>query len=411
MKPKKLAILFPFILFAATSMFVRSWIPMFYSSWTTLLAGCILSVIVVPKFMRTHWFACIAVYSVIVLLNWYLGDVFFAQFSLVANEIAIFFLFSSVTFYLFDSNDRRCFYYIYYIMLIMVGIAAVGSLVVNALIPGIVRIQNSIVADGNYSDILNYYRMGMSNYLLPHGLPVLIPPLILLIKRSKGLKWLRLSSMAFLVFTAILVYLSGSTTALLLSVVAFTTFVIGDKKRGINRFPIILAICTLPLLFITDLVPSIISLFSSETAEVYAFHIEDMASFSANQAEGDTSLRLSLYNIALDAFAQSPIWGGNGPVSGHSVILDRLGTLGLIGILPFGGILYFFYQFVVKHLEVVERSYFNISVLLGISMLLIKGIEDKEVWLMLLVVAPVVLYLSGRIESQKTRSGNETAFH
>lgn len=401
MKPKKLAILFPFILFAATSMFVRAWIPMFYSSWATLLAGCLISVIVVPSFLRTHWFACIAVYSLVVLLNWYSGDEFFAQINSVLNEIAVFFLFSSVTFYLFKYDDVKCFYYTYYIMLVMVGIATVGSLVVNTLIPGIVRMQNTIVAYGNYSDILNYYKMGMSNYLLPHGLPVIIPPLILLIKRSKGLDRIRVSSILFLVFTLIIVYLSGSTTALLLSVVALTTFVIGDKKRGINRIPIYLALCALPILFFTDLVSSLISLFSSETAEVYAYHIEDMANYSANQAEGDTSLRMSLYKMSLDAFAQNPIWGSNGLVSGHSVILDRLGSLGFLGILPFIGILYFFYQYVGAHLEKVERSYFNISFLLGISMLLIKGIEDKEVWLMLLVVAPVVLYISNRVERQK----------
>ncbi len=401
MKPKKLAILFPFILFAATSMFVRSWIPIFYSSWTTLLAGCILSVVVVPQFIRTRWFAYIVVYSAIVLLNWYIGDAFFAQFSSVANEIAILFLFSSIIYYLFESDDKRCFDYTYYLMFIMIGIATVGSVLVNTIIPGIVRAQNSIVADGNYSDILNYYKMGMSNYLLPHGLPVLIPPLILLIKRSKGYKVVRLSAIALLAFTAILVYLSGSTTALILSIVAFTVFVIGDKKQSINSIPLILALCVLPLLFIGDIITSIIGFFSNETAEVYAFHLEDMASYSAVQADGNTSLRMSLYKQALDEFARSPIWGSSSPVSGHSVILDRLGTLGLLGFLPFVGIIFYFYKYVAKHLGKVERSYFNVSVLLGLGMLLIKGIEDKEVWLMLIIVAPVILYMTNHLGTQQ----------
>lgn len=394
MRPRKWAILFPFIFFAATSMFVRSWVPFLYSSWPTLLLGCLLAIVVVPKFFKTRWFVCIGLYTLVVFLNWLAGDDFFKSFSFVANEIACLFLFSAMIYYLFISGDKKCFEYTYVIMLGMLVIATFGSVYVNHTTPGIVRYQNYIIINGEYSDLISYYRLGMSNYLLPHGLPVLIPPLILLIKRG-GLKE-RMVAIAFLLCSMLLIYLGGSTTAFLLALLAFATLFFNKEGSTRPLLVAIVAIITIPMFF------SLLELGfgEDELGGVYSSHLSDLSDYASEGAEGNAANRMSLYKQSLAGFFQNPLIGTNSHMSGHSVVLDRLGSLGLVGFLPFVGILYYCFQFVSRQFGRSERPYYIISFLLGMLMLLAKGIEDKEVWLMLIVVAPVIFYKASHIEKK-----------
>ena len=401
MNKQKIALLYPFVFFVTTSMFVRSWIPFFHSSWYTLMFGCILSIYLVPDFMRTKWLTLIVIYSLVILLNWYVGDTFYDQFNFVANEIAMFFLFCSAIYYMLTYNDKKCIDNTYWAMFVMLGIAAVGSIYVNRQFPGIIRMQDVIFLENGVVDtsvIEAYQRMGLSNYLLPHGLPVLIPPLALLIKRSKLWKLTRITAIFFLIFIYILVVLGGSTTVLLLSLFASFVFLFDDKKNSFNRYPIIITLFLLPFLLFPEIITSIIELFTGDTLETYAMHLDDMANYSSRGAEGNTMTRMSLYMKSIAEFLENPIWGTNGQMGTHSVLLDRLGTLGGVGFIPFIGIIYSYMRFIWNKMGRIEYSYFKISVLVGVIMLLIKGIDDAEVWLMFFVVSPVILYKSRYLE-------------
>lgn len=400
MKPNKLAILYPILFFFATSMFIRTWVPALHSSWPSLFAACLVSIYVAPQFLRTRWFVVIMVYSMMMIINWMSGDKVFDSSMDVANEFANLFLFSSFCYYCYKSNDKRCIKVTLYIMLTLVGIAAIGSFIVNQINPAIVREQAMFVESGNEDVLLGYYRMGLSNYLLPHGVPAIIPPLILIIKRTKEKKWFRFVAALFLAFTLLLIYLGGSTTVLLLSFLALSTFLIKDTGANSRYLTlvIIMTLLFLPIMIIPELLTGLIGVFSSETAEIYATHIQDMADFSSAGAAGNTSLRMQLYLHNINEFISSPIWGTNNLMTDHSVLLDRLGALGLLGFIPFIAIIVSFVKFVSRYLDKSERGYFNVTVLVVIMMLLLKGIENKEIWLMFFAVSPLLFYVSHRLK-------------
>ena len=402
MKPNKYAILYPILFFLVTSMFVRSWVPALRSSWGLSFVACVLSVFVVPKFLRTYWFVIIAIYSAIIFVNQLMGDQFFDS-ATVANEIANLFMFSAFCYYCYNSNDKKCIYVLLFAMFVLVGIASIGSFIVNQVVPGIVRYQADFVEAGNGDMIFAYYRMGLSNYLLPHGLPAIIAPLVLIIKRTKRKTWLRLVAILFLAFTLLLVYLGGSTTVLLLSLIALSTFFISEKgnKQKNSNVVIVLTILFLPFILFPEVLTDIIGMFSGETAEVYAMHFQDMADYSLSSITGNTSLRMELYNKSFYEFNQNPLFGTNNNVPHHSVLLDRLGVLGLVGFIPFIGIIVAFRQFVSTYLDEVEKTFLNVTVIIMVSMLLIKGIVDKEIWLMFFAVAPLLLYVSHQLKYNK----------
>ena len=403
MKPNKLAILFPILFFFATSMFIRSWVPALHSSWPSLFAACLVSVYVAPHFLRSRWFVVIMIYSLIIIINWMSGDNFFDTPMDVANEFANLFLFSSFCFYCYKTKDEKCIRVTLYIMLALVGIAAIGSFIVNQINPAIVREQATFVETGNEDMIFGYYRMGLSNYLLPHGVPAIIPPLVLIVKRTERKKWLRFVAALFLAFTLLLVYLGGSTTVLLLSLLALSSFLI--KDTGSNRryitLVIIMTLIFLPIMIVPELLTGIIGVFSSETAETYATHFQDLVDYSSAGEVGNTSLRMELYLHDINEFSSNPILGTNNPMTDHSVLLDRLGALGFLGFIPFIAIIVSFVKFVNRYLDKSEIGYFNVTVFVAIMMLLIKGIEDKEVWLMLFAVVPLLFYVSHQLKYNK----------
>lgn len=397
-KSSRYAILYPIVFFAATNMLVRSWVPLFYSSWGTLLFGCIISLFIVPQFLRTRWFLWICAYSSIITFNWYMGDKLFDA-PLVTNEVANLFLFSSAIFYMICSDDVKCLKWTYWFLFFMVGIAAIGSLVVDQINPEIVRNQSRLVENNNMDILYGYYRMGLSNYLLPHAMPAIIPPLILLIKRNKGRSWQRLVAIAFLAFSLLLVYLGGSTAVLLMGVLALMCFFFGSDNRRNKKMGLVPVLLLLPFILFPELLVEIFSLFSGEIADTYGSHLKDLSDYSSSGTSGNMSTRMDLYTMSLGEFIKSPIWGTNDFMSNHSVMLDRLGTLGLLGFIPFIAIIVVFTRFVKKHLDNGSKIYFDMSVLVTFVMLISKGIEDKEIWLMFFVGAPVILYIAGAFKT------------
>ncbi len=388
-----IALLYPLIFFAATSMFVRSWITFFYRSWPVLLVGCLLSLYLIPSFIRTKWFLCIFAYSVCILMNLFSGDKFFYSPNVVANEFASFFLFCSFVYYLFRTKDVKCLKLTYYVVFIMLGIAAIGSIMVDAMYPGIIRYQEDVFVDQDRAELIPLFRMGLSNYLLPHGIPIIIPSLILLIKRTNKNMRIRMTALLFLFFSIILVYLSGSTTALLLSIIGLTSFFIKERRSNYFMLFFIIAILSLTIIIFPEIWIEFFNLFSTEIAENYAAHLIDLSNYSSSPS-GITSSRLDLYRIPAQEFLTNPLWGTDNAISRHSIILDLLGSIGLIGFIPFCGIFYYYYCFVVKHLVAIGKSYFTVSFFICIFLLLSKGINSNEIWLMLFVVSPVILCIA-----------------
>jgi len=395
MKPKKLALLFPLIYFAAISMFLRSWIPFFQSTWHTLLVGCILSFFIVQRFFRERWFLLILLYLVVVILNFLFGDSHFSNYSIVINEFFNLFLFSSTIYYVFMSDDRKCIYFSYYGTLVMLGIAAIGSLYVNSIVPSIVRLQVEYAEAGTFDDVLDsYFRLGLSNYLLPHGLPIIIPPLILLIRRSRHNKKVFFSSLLLLLFSLILVYLGGTTTVLLLTFFAlFSVFL--NKKTSKNSNLVYMGLILLPFIINPGLLSDVLGIFGvNETTLTYFQHLDDLSDYATSGSGSNTAKRMELYSYSLHEFLISPFWGTNEPMTNHSVLLDRLGALGLIGFLPLIACLLCFYKFIHHYLDSAQRVHFFLSFVIALLILLTKGIGAKEVWFMFLFFAPCLLYLS-----------------
>ena len=369
---------------------------MFHSSWYTLLVGCIVSVFVAVQFLKTKTFAWLLLYGIIVFINHMAGDEYFKDISTTLNEFAVLFFLTSVAYYVFQSGDRKVMNGLLVSLSAVIVIAAIGSLVVNALYPGAVREAGSWQDSEHSMNYLlpTYYKMGMSNYLLPHGLPIIIPPLVMWLKLSSKQRWIRLVPLTMLAFSFILIFLSGSSTALILSAGALVVSMI-IKINGKTNYSWIWVITILSLIFMffPELFGSFANLLGdSETASTYVYHLKDIEDYATTGSASNTGARMELYGQSLGGFLSSPIWGINTKdFGGHSTLLDRLAALGLLGFIPLIALFRSSTKYIKYRLSPKSTEFYMVSCVIAFLMLLIKGIWQIDVLVMFFVMAPLLL--------------------
>lgn len=335
--------LLAFTLLALTCTFVqfnipflhRDWILLFFSSLILLFCG------VTPNQMRG--FSFFFVYVCVLLLNYVTGDNYYSSFAIVICEVAM--LYVSVSFY---DLAKVCNFKIQRLLLVTfvcgLVVTAVGTYLAEQLVPGILRmVQTEILNNNEAATLYAFHKMGMTNYALPHALPAILPIYILIIKEKNLSILIKLVNLIALVSSLCIVFYSGATTPVLLSFISLgvAIFTKVDKiSKNIVRM-LVLSFVILLLVFSKEYLAQFFQYVSEKIYLVggnYSLveRFSELSEFIQTGNTGDDlEGRMDHYNSTTSVINTNIFWGVNeNSYGGHSAFLDKIATLGLVGIVP-----------------------------------------------------------------------------
>ena len=341
--------------------------------------------------------SAIIAYLFFVWFNFLTRDVYFSKVMNCVEETICFIIPITMLYYLYSKNDKPLFYWVLVVFSFFLIESSIVSFWADNLFPGILRLEsNKESALANEAIIGPFRRIGLSSYSLPHALPVIIPGLVYLIKQSKikvKIPWI-----IVLIAALVLVYVSGSTTAFLLGgLVLVLSILVSANNRGASKSIIFITVLIIPFVFSQELQLWIIRLLQSYVPDdsLFTRKLFDMEySILYGDTEGTVGNRTLLYQQSFDGFFSSPIIGTNGNIGGHAALLDRLATLGIVGILPLLYFLYYQVKFTIKNISKEKRAFYYLGLAAGLVMMSVKSMFGWEMWFCVLVMLPGILWWS-----------------
>ncbi len=338
-------------------------------------------------------------YGAILLINVYLGDFVFQNFFIATIELASLFIPVSILIYLVGRNEIKGARWIIVSFLALTIFTTIVSVGINTSNPGIIRQSTIYYSDDNAEYLRAFYSMGLSNYLLPHGLCILVPPLVLFVKDS-AVVFKRVFYIISLASVIVLVYISGSTTSLLLSIISLVlSFILSPKnnvKKNYRTLMWVLIVLS-PIILVSDLQLFLLRSISDLTGDTNLYQ-DKVAEFESLAKTGNAGLdmatRASLLLQSINEFLAHPLFGTSTAVGGHNAIIDRLAVLGIIGVIPL--FVYFkrVYLWARPHFDNKIMPFVTLSVFNGCIMLFSKNMLCWEVLVSLLLIMPIMFYIN-----------------
>lgn len=404
-KPNVYQLLYIILMLSMTFPIFRH-IPIFNMQYIFWGIGIFLGVYLANSYFKTTAFWWMLLYTLVVFINYIGGDIYFHDYMSVLKEFIFFFIPATMTEYVVNRGNIRFIKLIIIAFLFFLLEATIVSYYADLMYPTIMRLQsNAQAVDENASLLLPLQRLGMSDYLLPHAMPVIIPGLVCAIKSSQR-QW----KIVFFIgiFVAwLLSYVSGSFTALLFSTLSllFSLLIKRDSiKNNVKRL-LLIGLITIPIISIKPLQLSILqeiqTLFSSDSHTYKKINdIEETIVFG--QAEGGVESREIRYEQTWDAFKENVFIGTNNQIGGHSSIPDRLALLGFFGIIPLLLFLYWHIKYILRFIESIKRLYYLVGLFFAMLMMMTKSMSCWTMWFALFTLLPCLLW----IESKETQSHN-----
>lgn len=261
------------------------------------------------------------------------------------------------------------------------------------LFPEITRQLVFAEHDGNHVESIYYWSIAYSSM---HEIPLLLIPLIALIKFADNFTYKIISILSItILFVALL--LGDATTPLLLSVVIIFVLAFYKTKKpfsyNLKRLFIVsgLLVILLNKVVLISLLTTIQPLFEGTTN---FSKIEDTKyQIQSGQVDEDTNLgqRDLAYNMSKKVFWSHPLGVemGNEKIGKHSFILDHLAVLGLILIIPLVILTYQRYYVIVGRLK-YYKFFFIVCYMAFLAMAYSKNFFLKiEAW----YIVPMFLIL------------------
>ena len=400
---KTVRIALPLLIAMPTFMLFRGW-PILEHEWLTMLLFFVFMTLYTPSFLKSKLFIMIIVYEGIVLLNYISTDGYFTQLSDVYLEFMRLFLPISATYYLLKRNDKKAMTYILIVFFALVVESAIASFIFDSSNPGIIRFIVGLT--NGHRDITAYkplFRLGLCDYILPHGLPILIPSLFLGISNKNIATRYRITIVIVLLCVLLLSYISGATTAVLLSVIVVITMLFVRRasiKRNVAVFTII-SLISMPLLTNTNNIIKVLDL----TQEVVAYGVyknkilEIKNSIIYSEAEGDVGDRYDLYMYSIDALVNNFFLGTNENLGGHASLVDRFATLGVIGFIPLIVIFVFYIKMVLRYIKQYDRNiqfYYYVGCAVFLLLVSFKSMLQWEVCIVMFTIFPISIVILGQ---------------
>lgn len=357
--------------------------------------GIILLFILDKKITSYPFFTWCVCFSVVVLINNVTGDSYFSNIIQVLSTF-FFIFFSCITsnYCIIDSRQKLAEQILRFFFIAVLYLT-ICSVILDINQPGVLRYATSLSYNGDDSLLKSLVLRGMSNYYLPHAIPMLIPPIVMGIKNRLLSKSLHLLLFLVLLVSLVLIFVSYATTPLLFAVLFLIISVFvknGSLSKNIKVF-LIVSLLFSPLIISQDiqlsLLGSIDSIIGGE-GELHSKIEMFKESIKYGKATGDMEERLDLYNESLAIFNSNLVIGTNGMVGGHSFILDLFASLGLVGFVLFVMFVYKQVRYSLCFLPKFSHIYCYLSISAGILMFLTKSMSNWEMWLVFFCIVPLL---------------------
>lgn len=397
---KELQYLLPLLISASTFMVFRS-LPIIERAWLMNIVMLGILVMFVPKYFKNKHFILILMYIMVLFGNVVSGDKQFSNLITAFNDFMYLCIPSGITYYLLTKHDVLSITRTVTIFLFFLVQTSVVSFYFNMGAPGIIRfIATMNYTDGDTSQFNVFFRFGLSNYYLPHALPALLPPIYVGMTNVNLKNIIRFLLLICLLSVLLLVYLSGATTALLLSLICVFALLLTKRTRfskNITKLSVVLFF-GLFLIVNSDFVMQTLNIAEEVMGEGdYAGKISDFQeSMTYGSLGGDAGARSDLYNKSYTELASNFFIGTNEKVGGHSALLDRFACLGIVGFIPLFLVFYYQIKFVRRFLDENYYTYYYIGVAMAIGMMFLKNMLNWEMMIILFTILPVSMVLFGK---------------
>ena len=364
--------------------------------------GIVMPFFICRSFLKTNQLGYFMIYAIVVILNYLLGDKYFGNSNSLFLGFVGFFVSMSLSYYVFKSQEYNLMRVIFYTLMIVLLWTTLATAYFDMTSPGLVRYAFGLQQRGSDEAAMfnPMYFWGLSSYAFPHAIPVLIPPFIMGLRNSSLKMKRRLLSGVLAFCCLLLVYFSGATGPLLVSImVLFMSFVIHEGRTSSNiiKLTVILLLLT-PFLLSKELQLMTLEWVDSLLGGEGYFHykVVDFQESILYGASGDVEERQDLYGSSLAVLFENPlniIVGAQDGYGGHSALLDRLASLGLVGFIPFICLFVAQFKFVLKFLQPRYRSFYYLGLFAAFMMLASKNVSGWNMWFLLFTALPFCIYI------------------
>ena len=342
----------------------------------------------------------LALYSLVLVLNYLSGDKYFDSIGDVVQEIVILFFTSSLTFYIISNEHIKLAKILIFSTLAVIIYYSISSFIIEQENPGIIRNTVYMTNVGDLEELRFVYSRGLATYQLPHAVPILIPPLVMCIRGNTIRKWQRILYVVALIAIFVITFISYAATALFLAIsilILTLLFRAGKAQNNIVRL-VVIGIILLPLIINPGIiVKPFLGLLSSAEDASYVEKLMDIEQLTGSGvSSGSVAARESKYEITLYEIMENPLLGTNNRTGEHSAIFDRWACLGLIGWIPYLMFLFSQYKLALKRICKDKRAYYVLGILAASFMLFTKNMSNWETWFMVFTILPLMIWLQSQ---------------
>lgn len=409
LKKPGLPSLYLFVVFCMTFYAVYFWSFGPLLKYGAMVIGVFFPFFIDKKFFQSKEFVCFVLYFMLIYMNHLIGNENYSRTRLIYINSCSLFIALSMTHYLINVKNIVLFRRIVLTTIVVLVWTAIVTGIIDSTMPGIVRYAvQSINQDANVSEFAGLYRMGMSNYLLPHALPIMIPPFVMVLRTGNLSRIQSIICYAIIFALLALLYFSGATGPLLLGVfVLVLSFIARPGRMSSNIIKVVITVLlVVPFLMNDDLMLSLFNWLDDLVGNEGHFHSKIMAmqnGITMGEAQGDFAERGDLYQSGWESIIENPFFGSQKQVAGHSIIMSVFATMGIIGFVPFISMLIFHVQSVMKHIPDNVRVYYYIGLLAAFLMFAMKGIESWEIWFASMTFLPISILWFSSIKVNKAK--------
>lgn len=244
------------------------------------------------------------------------------------------FIYPLLALYLLRSGDQKSIRRIFFIIGISYMITGLTTYIGCQIFPSASRDLAAMLNSENPRLYAMYMKYNIGSFSFIYTL-VLISPLLIYMIRDK-----RINHMIGFICSAIIVMTilaSEYTTALLFLVICLITFFLPKYFGYKEVIGIIVGAMIFYIAgkhFLGQIFESLANIINSEAVSDRLYNLAAFFIGGTQHVSGDVESRINIYNLSINAFWSSPVWGSSyAKVGGHSYILDSLGRYGLLGFI------------------------------------------------------------------------------
>lgn len=394
-------LLFVFLLSLSFKIF-PAWLPVLRKEWILFVVCTIILLFLDAKRIRGYRIISIwVIYSLYLLLKGFTGTFLYPSVQSSVYDILMLFILIFTPLYIFSRDDQRFIKRFLTVSFVLLIVETIGSYFQLRSYPSAIRDMNTLIEEGGASVAYGLYKFGLVDYSQCHALPILIPPLFYIFKTFNN-KSLRLASLLAILLCMALIWMSDSTTSLLLGVLLIGLGFLTNKDKNQTSI-LVIVLFAIPFIVSESLQVWVLDVLGNIAGadSIFAEKVQELQySILHDESSGDLEGRMNRYSTSIDLFFSSPIIGSSGALGRHSAVLDLLATLGIVGFIPLALLFYSYFKMIYGMIPKGAKVFFLEAVLAGIAMLLAKGMWFWIVLFCLFVIMPFMFMCDFRYKKR-----------